>query len=289
MVVITSITTTTNFTHHTHNHTLISTPLTNSLYYLRHFHRTPTKATTCKSSNGVVVIKSYMEDSNTISGFANKIIGALPVIGLVARILTDTGGVGGDFIDFAEFRRRVGKNSSVNDSRAFIDFQDRRGRAGDPLYVLICCWLAAVGAGLLKSEEILEGVARLRISNDIEFEEETFIAMMNEAREKRSKLNVPAPAIPMETRVEKSLDAIHVCCFGRDLIEEEDEQLLCIMLKVVFPSVGRSEIADMVKAKAKRVAEGGEEERYPEPKALSKEAVQLQMKDLQFLKQNSDD
>jgi hypothetical protein len=29
----------------------------------------------------------------------------------------------------------------------------------------------------------LEGVARLRISNDIEFEEETFIAMMDEARE----------------------------------------------------------------------------------------------------------
>lgn len=40
-----------------------------------------------------------------------------------------------------------------------------------------------MGAGLLKSEEILEGVARLRISNDIEFEEQNFIAIMNEARE----------------------------------------------------------------------------------------------------------
>jgi hypothetical protein len=29
----------------------------------------------------------------------------------------------------------------------------------------------------------LEGVGRLRISNDIEFEEQTFIAMMDEARE----------------------------------------------------------------------------------------------------------
>ena len=58
-------------------------------------------------------------------------------------------------------------------------------QAGDPLYVLMCCWLAALGAGLLKSEEILEGVTRLRISNDIEFEEETFIAMMNESREVR--------------------------------------------------------------------------------------------------------
>ena len=46
-----------------------------------------------------------------------------------------------------------------------------------------CCWLAAVGAGLLKTEEILEGVARLRISNDIEFEEETFIDMIRAAKE----------------------------------------------------------------------------------------------------------
>lgn len=56
------------------------------------------------------------------------------------------------------------------------------------MYVLLCCWLAAVGAGLLKSEEILEGVARLRISNDIEFEEETFLASMNEAKEVGSNL-----------------------------------------------------------------------------------------------------
>ena len=57
------------------------------------------------------------------------------------------------------------------------------GQPGDPFYVLLCCWLAAIGAGLLKTEEILEGVARLRISNDIEFEEETFIDMMRAARE----------------------------------------------------------------------------------------------------------
>lgn len=92
----------------------------------------------------------------------------------------------------------------------------------------------------------------------------------------------------MEARAEKALDAIYVCCFGRDLIDEEDERQLCIMLKAVFPSVGQPEINRIVKAKAKSVAEGGEEERYPDPKPLSKEAVQLQMKDLQFLKQNSD-
>lgn len=49
--------------------------------------------------------------------------------------------------------------------------------------MLLCCWVAAVGAGLLKSEEILEGVTRVSISNDLEFEEQNFIALMTEARQ----------------------------------------------------------------------------------------------------------
>lgn len=232
-------------------------------------------------------IRAYIENPKSFSNFANKVIGALPVIGLFARIISDEGGVGNDIVDFAEFRRRVGKKCTPFDSRAFYEFQDRRGRAGDPLYVLICCWLAAVGAGLLKSEEILAGAARLRISNDIEFEEETFLAMMNEAREKRAKSKAAAPEIPMEIRVEKALDAIYVCCFGKDPIEEEDEKLLNIIFSAVFPTVKKSEIERVVRDKAEKIAQGGEIN-IPEPKALSKEAVELQMKDLQFLKQQRD-
>lgn len=229
-----------------------------------------------------------MENPDSISNFANKVIGSLPVVGLIARILADEGGVGGDIIDFAEFRRRVGKKCTITDSRAFYEFQDRRGRAGDPLYVLLCCWLAAVGAGLLKSEEILEGVARLRISNDIEFEEQNFIALMNEARERRARLKAAPPTIPMEIRVEKALDAIYVCCFGKDAIEDEDERLLIIMLSAVFPLVKQPEIQRMVKDKRQRVEEGVEEDFVSQEKPLPKEAVELQMKDLQFLKQTRD-
>ncbi|KAH6758523.1 calcium homeostasis regulator [Perilla frutescens var. frutescens] len=240
------------------------------------------------NGGGYLLVRAYMEDSNSISGFASKVIGSLPVIGLVARIFSDEGGVGGDIIDFAEFRRRVGNKCSVNDSRAFFDFQERRGKVGEPLYVLLCCWLAAVGAGLLKSEEILEGVMRLRISDDIEFEEETFIAMMKESRERRAKLKSPAPNIPMAVRAEKALEAIYVCCYGRNVIEEEDEELLSTMLNAVFPNVGKQEIDRIVREKAKRVADGTDEIKIPEPKPLPKEAVKLQMKDLEFLQKGSD-
>lgn len=239
-----------------------------------------------QNSNGVLSVTAYMENPNSISSFANKVLGSLPVIGLVARILSDEGGVGDDIIDFAEFRRRVGKKCTITDSRAFYEFQDRRGRAGDPLYVLLCCWLAAVGAGFLKSEEILEGVARLRLSNDIEFEEETFVALINDTKEKRAKTKTAAPDIPMEVRVEKALEAIYVCCYGKDIIEEEDERLLNVMLSSVFQSVEQREIQRIVAEKARKVADGSDEVNIQEPKPLPKEAVKLQMKDLQFLQQN---
>lgn len=92
----------------------------------------------------------------------------------------------------------------------------------------------------------------------------------------------------MDVRAEKALEAIYVCCFGRNPIEKEDEELLCLMLSAVFPSVEQPEIQRIVKDKAKKVAEGTDEVKVPEPKNLPKEAVKLQMKDLQFLKQNTE-
>ncbi|KAK9925279.1 hypothetical protein M0R45_033608 [Rubus argutus] len=265
-------------------------PTSPSLLYIGQVYGDPSRPNRSKvpNSNGFFSVKAYVDNPNSISSFASKVIGSLPVVGLIARIISDEGGVGGEIIDFAEFRRRVGKKCTITDSRAFYEFQERRGRAGDPLYVLMCCYVAAVGAGLLKSEEILEGAARLRVSNDIEFEEQNFIALMNEAKERRAKIKADTQNIPMESRVEKALEAIYICCFGRDPVEEQDQSLLNVMLRAVFPSVAQSEIQRIVKDKAQKVAEGGDDGRFPEPKPLSKEAVKMQMKDLEFLQQNRD-
>lgn len=92
----------------------------------------------------------------------------------------------------------------------------------------------------------------------------------------------------MEIRAEKAVDAIYVCCFGRDPIEEEDERLLSVILNAVFPTVGQAQIENIVKEKIKRLEEGSEEIKFPEAKPLPKEAVQLQMKDLEFLKQSNE-
>lgn len=92
--------------------------------------------------NGVVVlVRAYMEKPNSATGLAGKIIGSLPVVGLLARIFSDEGGVGDDIIDFAEFRRRVGKKCGISDSRAFYEFQERRGRVRFILFYLFSVWV----------------------------------------------------------------------------------------------------------------------------------------------------
>lgn len=101
-------------------------------------------------------------------------------------------------------------------------------------------------------------------------------------------MKAPIPTIPVEIRAEKAMEAIYVCCFGRDPIEEEDERLLTIMLNAVFPTVGQAQIESIVKDKIKKLVEGSEEIKFPEPKPLPKEAVQLQMKDLEFLKRSNE-
>ena len=49
--------------------------------------------------------------------------------------------------------------------------------------MLFWCWAAAVGAGLLKSEDMMLAATRLRISFDIVYEEENFTILMDQATE----------------------------------------------------------------------------------------------------------
>ena len=94
-----------------------------------------------------------------------------------------------------------------------------------------------------------------------------------------------ASKIPMENRAEKALEAIYVCSYGQDTIEnEEEERLLSVMLSAVFPSVGEEKINRIVKTMVEDVNKG-ERMLIREPTRLPKEAVDVQMKDLQFLKQ----
>ncbi|GLJ31135.1 hypothetical protein SUGI_0623900 [Cryptomeria japonica] len=192
-------------------------------------------------------IRAYIEKPNTVKDFAEKIIGSLPVVGLLYRLINAEGGVAGDRIQLPEFSKRVENRCTQQDSRAFFDFRERHGRTGNPRFVLLWCWVAALGAGLVKSEDILLGAARLRVSFDMQYEEEIFKILMEDALSKRAKSKTPVPEIPIEARAERALEAICKCSMGSDMIEEEeDARLLNIMLCAVFPTADKAEIEKTV-------------------------------------------
>jgi len=100
-----------------------------SFFHLRLRNPSTTSSSRPKLDGGFALsIRAYIEKPNSFSTFANKVIGSLPVIGLLARIISDEGGVGRDLVDFAEFRKRVGNKCTPDDSRAFYEFQQRRGK-----------------------------------------------------------------------------------------------------------------------------------------------------------------
>ncbi|KAH9322402.1 hypothetical protein KI387_017041 [Taxus chinensis] len=223
---------------------------TNSILLQKYYTHIPFSS--LSSSSGRTTIRAYIEKPNPVKDFAEKIIGSLPIVGLLYRLINAEGGVGGDRIQLPEFCKRVENKCTQQDSRAFYDFKERHGKTGNPRFVLLWCWVAAIGAGLVKSEDILLGAVRLRVSFDMQYEEENFNILMDEATSKRAKSKTPLPEIPMEARAEKALEAICKCCLGNNVIkEEEDARLLSTMLCAVFTTADKAEIEKSVWSRLK--------------------------------------
>ncbi|KAL3690479.1 hypothetical protein R1sor_016788 [Riccia sorocarpa] len=195
-----------------------------------------------RSRRSAGVARSYMENENPVFQFLNRVQGSLRVVSLVARILNPEGGIGNDRIRLDEFITRVEKRSSRDAARSFYEFSERHGKVAKSQFVLLWCWAAAVGAGLLRSDDLVLGAKRLRVSYDLAFEVENFEAIMDEALKKREKSGSPVPYVPIELRAEKALEAILQCCTGSQVVKEEDAPLLATILKNVFPTADAGQI-----------------------------------------------
>ncbi|KAL3676784.1 hypothetical protein R1sor_026732 [Riccia sorocarpa] len=202
-----------------------------------------------RSRRSAGVARSYMENKNPLFQFLNKVQGSLPIVSLVARILNPEGGIGNDRIRLDEFITRVERRSSRDAARAFYEFSERHGKVAKSQFVLLWCWAAAVGAGLLRSDDLIMGARRLRVSFDSAYEVENFEVMMDEALKKREKSGSPVPDVPIELRAEKALEAILQCCTGSEVVEEEDAPLLETILKNVFPTADAGQIGIAIQSR----------------------------------------
>ncbi|GBG58763.1 hypothetical protein CBR_g163 [Chara braunii] len=197
---------------------------------------------------GGLSVRGYIEREKGFGDLVNRARGALPVIGLLSRILTAEGGVGADQLRFPEFATRVSANSSWKLTQALYDLRTIHGERAKVNHVLLWCWVAAIGGGLVLSDDILLGAARLRVSNDLEYEIDNFDLLMDEGAKRRAKSKAKAAKLPLEARAAVALEAISKSCLGDDGMNERDMELLDVVLGEVFPTVDKAVIKRMLTA-----------------------------------------
>ena len=73
---------------------------------------------------------AYMEPAKAgaFGAFLHRLQGSLPIVGLIARLASDEGGVGDDRLRFQEFCSRVDKRLSQDGRGVFQEFERRFGR-----------------------------------------------------------------------------------------------------------------------------------------------------------------
>ena len=88
----------------------------------------------------------------------------MPIIGLVSRLTSVSGGVGRDELQYTEYSRAVFEAAPEGFQLAVADLQDRYGAVAQRRYVLLALWMARQGAGLLPGKSIVDAARRLRVS-----------------------------------------------------------------------------------------------------------------------------
>eukprot|EP00270_Netrium_digitus_P010518 TRINITY_DN326_c0_g1_i1.p1 TRINITY_DN326_c0_g1~~TRINITY_DN326_c0_g1_i1.p1 ORF type:complete len:265 (+),score=61.29 TRINITY_DN326_c0_g1_i1:129-923(+) len=190
-------------------------------------------------SRQALSIRAYTDqpESNGVVQFLGKLQASLPVVGLFSRLATDEGGIGLDRLHYGEFCRKVEKRLSPEAQRAFAEFEYQNGKMARKQVVLLWCWVAAVGAGLLRSEDLLLSARRLRVSMDMDYEMALFDTLIDEGLKRRGKSGAQKQ-VAMEARVAKAMEAIGLCCLGSSSsLSPANAALLSQIMMAVFPSV----------------------------------------------------
>lgn len=109
-----------------------------------------------------------------MKNIARQVQGALPVVGLISRLMAPSGGVGRDDFAYPEFARQLIERADPAFEDAADLWEKRYGRVGQRKYVVLFLWMAYTGLGLVPRKAIANAAMRLRVSHDVPSEMERF-------------------------------------------------------------------------------------------------------------------
>ncbi|KAL3153477.1 hypothetical protein ABBQ38_011809 [Trebouxia sp. C0009 RCD-2024] len=128
---------------------------------------------------------------DNIKRVARQVQGALPLVGLLSRLTSPSGGIGKDMLSYPEFCRATFDLAPGNFLTICEELQKAYGKPADRRYILLYLWMAREGGGVVPSKPIMSSAKRLRVTQDLEIEIDRFEIARDQVAEKYSYLDRP--------------------------------------------------------------------------------------------------
>ncbi|KAK9863336.1 hypothetical protein WJX84_010755 [Apatococcus fuscideae] len=147
-----------------------------------------------------------------IGRFARQLQGALPLVGIISRLASPSGGIASDKLAYPEFCRMVLDKPPEGFNECLQDWGQRHGPPGSRRLVMLFLWMAREGAALVPRQKVMSAAKRVRVTQDIEIEVERFEAAAQETTEKYEYVSPPEPAL--QQIVDMAVDALCLLSLG---------------------------------------------------------------------------
>lgn len=197
------------------------------------------------------------EGKNPIAQLLKKAQGSLPVIGLLSRILSPDETFGKDVMAYQTYCRKLYDSTEREWSVALYELEQKHGRnRANVKYAQFCCWMAAVGVGIVPKKEIITSARRLRYSADLEYEIGGINASVTETMQKYKYISTDGLKVGATARVAVALEAICECCLGKkqgEEIDQEDAALIRVILHGAFPECPEEKLDEIFQKRAQPI------------------------------------
>ncbi|MEW5317263.1 MAG: hypothetical protein WDW38_008574 [Sanguina aurantia] len=185
---------------------------------------------------------------------AKQVQGALPIVGLVSRLVSPEGG-GFEEMAYQEYTRSMYEKSSSTFTAALLSFETTHGKPATRKFVLLMLWMATTGGGLVPPRDTINAARRLRVTQDIEIEIDRFEMARSVTLEKYNMM--ARPEATLQEKVVVAVDTLCVMSLGlKDgvAIPESEVAVLGAILQGAFLEATPADIALAISSRTQRAA-----------------------------------
>lgn len=197
------------------------------------------------------------DETNVVGKLLKNAQGSLPVIGLLSRIFSPDETFGKEVMAYQTYCRKLIDSTEREWSVALYELEQRHGKnRANVKYAQFCCWMAAIGVGIVPKKEIITSARRLRYSADLEYEIGGFTTSVTETMQKYKYISTDGKNVGAPARVAVALEAICECCLGikqGQEMEEEDAALIRVILQGAFPECPEEKLDEIFLKRAQPV------------------------------------